>query len=204
MTNQKKSKDFNKEEYGVETRIIYEERFFVKGSKKFNYCTHWVDPITGEDLEVTPHTKLIYNRIRDEWSSYNKVGYRYFESYQSIANYLGISRSMVKDKAIPLLKRMGLVEVVQVGYNKFNMIVYGVNSVKGKLVNYNLKKEDFKKVKKEDVESKTPLEWIIKDTNSKEIEEMEARIALLKGDIFSKHLPKAGKVGFKMKTKEEG
>ena len=180
----------------VELDSIYGEQHFSMAYKKINHATHWMDG-EGELFVITPHFKIMYNYILEQYRSYNKQGKNYYESQQSIADTLGMSYDHVKKNLVPLLKTIGLIKIDKITHKRYVMTVYAPSKVSGKFVNIKLNSDKVKKKKHE--KKLTEEEYRNYKKNQDKIAMMEKELTQLRKNIF-KESP--NKVGFKMKSKE--
>jgi biotin operon repressor len=180
----------------VELDKIYGDQHFSMGYKKVNNATHWVNSV-GEKHVITPHFKIMYNYILDQYRSYNRQGKPYYESQQAIADNLGMSYDHVKKNLVPLLKTLGLIKIEKVHHKRYVMTVYTPPKalVAGKFINEKLNPKD-KKVLRE--KSLTEDEYKNYRNNQNKIELLERELLKLRQNLFKDN---AKKVGFKMKKK---
>ena len=124
---------------------------FYKASKALVQAKYFIDE-DGEQHKLTQNIKAVYIHKLDEYTFFNTQGKPYYESHQQVADKLGICLKVVNEVAIPLLKKMGLVEleckgnIVGFGRN-YHTTVHTLEMLKGVLVNPKLKAPEKKEKK---------------------------------------------------------
>ena len=123
------------------TSSYYKEEHFYMAYKKLFTASHWVCGDTGEEVKLTHNLKAVYIHKMDQYKAFKRKGQTYHESHQRVADRIGISLKTVEEKAIPLLKRMGLIQIVSESTRKHTTTMYEIKYLKGYLINKKLVKE---------------------------------------------------------------
>lgn len=123
------------------------KEYFCMAYKKLFNASHWVDPYTGEEVKLTHNIKAVYIHKMDQYNSFTKKGLKYKESHQTVADKIGVSLKVVDEVAIPLLKRMGLVEIERINLKTYYTTMIPLKYIKGWLINKKLAKHN-QRVKK--------------------------------------------------------
>ena len=129
------------------TGTYFKEEHFYMSYKKLVTASHWVDPDTLEEVKLTHNLKAVYSHKMDQFKSFTKKGKPYIESHQTVADKLGVSLKTVEERAIPLLKRMGLISIQKVNTRKYVTTMYPLKAMNGYLINKKLSKHLNKKNK---------------------------------------------------------
>ena len=167
MSNDNKSnppKDLQTDEY-------FKEGHFYMAYKKLFTASRWVDPETGEEIKLTHNLKAIYTHKMDQYKSFSKKGQLYHESHQTVADKLGISLKTVEEKAIPLLKRMGLIYIKRINTRKYITTMYELKDINGYLINKKLGKH--MKNNKSNYKSMTHEEYKRVEKNKKNLDKIK-------------------------------
>lgn len=173
----------------VDTKDSFSQEHFYKAFKLLTCATHW----KGEDgvlHKLTPSLKLVYSHRFEQYNSYTQQGLPYFENNRQVSDFIGIGYSTVADQINPLLKKMGLLEVTKVSFNKYKVVVNPVSEHKGSLLNPTLTKANYSDKKID----KSHKEWIQYQINSELIEKNIKAINLIdeenkkiRQDMFVSH-----------------
>lgn len=142
------------------------------GYKKLTMASVWVDPDTNERVKLTHNLKAVYNHKLEQYRSFKGKGLIYHESHQTVADLLSLDYDTVRKVFIPLLKRMGLLELKKVTTRRYITTVYPLSHLRGELLNSKLEKHHNKTVKEY---KRTPVTYEqIKtiDKNKKRIQRM--------------------------------
>lgn len=134
----------------IHTKDYYNEEHFYMAYKRLNTASHWVDPVTGEEVKLTHNFKAIYHHKLDQYRAFSKQGKPYKESHQRVADIMGVGLKTVEEVAIPLMKRMGLIIIEEVRPRNYHTTMFELKFIKGMLVNPKLKSHNKKKVYKKD------------------------------------------------------
>lgn len=103
--------------------------------------------LDGEIIPLKSSLKLQYIYMLNQFKGFERSQKNYHEAQQTIADRLGYSLNTVKSN-IKTLKTMGLLQVNQVNYNQYNMLLVSIEWIKGSLINEHIKdKRDNKQYK---------------------------------------------------------
>ncbi len=138
----------------METKKYYEEKHFHMAYKRLVMATEWISP-EGETVKLTHNMKAVYHHKMEQYTSFNNRGLPYHESHQTVADKLGLTAYTVKKVIIPLLKRMGLIELKKITTRRYETTMYPLKFMAGRLINSKLEKHHKKKVGQ--YEKKAPM-----------------------------------------------
>ena len=122
------------------TANYFEHWHFYKADKRFFCANYWLDTTTGEGVKLTHNVKAVYFHKLDQYKSFVTKGKTYNESHQTVADKIGVCLKTVEEVAIPLLKRMGLIHIEKLSHKRYVTTVFGLDNVRGELVNEKLSK----------------------------------------------------------------
>ncbi len=167
----------NNRDLTIENSIInqyYSGDHFYMSYKRLINSSHWIDPDNGDHVKLSHNLKAVYHHMLDQYKAFTKLGKPYKESHKRISDILGLNIKTVEEVAIPLLKRMGLLSIDQIGYNNYIKTVYPLKSIKGTLINKkidkHIKRKEYKKDKNFTFERLKNLEH-----NKKQIEKLKGK-----------------------------
>jgi hypothetical protein len=101
-------------------------------------ATHWIDPETKEAVKLTHTLKAVYSYQLAQYHGFRKADQIYHESQQRVADMLGIDITTLKKHIVPILKKMGLLRIVEITPRKYITIVFDLSNLKGSLINDNI------------------------------------------------------------------
>lgn len=171
---------------------MYETKKHQKGyncimPKTLLYATHVLNNDTGELSPFTDKAKLIYLHMFNQYRGFNRKGCKYYEAHNTIGNYFGISEKQ-SQRVIKQLKNFGLVDIVQVGYNQYNTTVYGIDKIKGVLVNTSIDEAEKIDIINEDKKLKISSDqYLARQANNKRWEQIETILREEKQQPYINH-----------------
>lgn len=187
------------------------EEFFYMAYKQLFTASHWVDPVSGEEVKLTHNLKAVYTHKMDQYKSFKRKGQVYRESAQRVADIIGVSVRTVEDNVIPLLKRMGLIRIDIRSPRDCTTTMFPLKQLRGSLINKKLQKHNKKKEgkKKTAIQTeRTEQDYKNRQANIKEkqrlieeLQETQRRLLEIDNDIFAP--PKTKGVKFSKKEKPE-
>ena len=124
----------------IKTLNYIEPWLFYKADKRLINSSHWLDLETGEEVKLTQNIKAVYFHKLDQYRGFRKSCQPYRESAQTVANIIGVSVKTVEEVAIPLLKRMGLINIEKISHKHHLTTVHSLDDVRGVLLNKQLNK----------------------------------------------------------------
>lgn len=77
-------------------KIVDVQGRFLKVGYSFLRGTHIVDRNTGEFISVSMTDKILYLFMKQRWEYFLSIGNRYYDSQESLAKYLGVSRPTIR------------------------------------------------------------------------------------------------------------
>lgn len=122
----------------INTKEYYQPWQYYKIDKVLMCASHWIDDSTGESIKLTHNLKAVYFYKWAQYQSYSYTFKPYYETALSVADTLGLCVSTVEDTIIPLLKRMGLIEIERLSPRRHVTKMIPIKQIKGELVNYKL------------------------------------------------------------------
>ncbi len=164
-----------KQEHLTTTYFNREDKdFFYMAYKTLFTASHWVDPVTEEEVKLTHNIKAVYIHKMDQYKSFSGKGMLYHESHQTVADKLGVSLKVVEETAIPLLKRMGLIYIESLSTRKHITTMYPVKLIRGYLINKKLEKHHKRVKRKKSTKDSISYEQLKNvEHNKKQIEKIK-------------------------------
>ena len=101
--------------------------------------SHWINYSTGEKIKLSAGLKLYYEYRLQRSRYFVAMGQPYSETNLSCSKALGIGTSSITNKHNPLLKAMGLLDVIRLNEGEeerhFHFEMKSINDIKGWLIN---------------------------------------------------------------------
>ncbi|WP_145598666.1 DUF6945 domain-containing protein [Yersinia alsatica] len=120
---------------------VAKTEFYIVCYKRLLYSTHIVRHDTGKEIKISMEIAMLYGYMHDQYNSYTKKGFDFFESLESIGRkFKGIDRRTVK-KMIDVLNALGLVTSVKQkqkehGYDRYHHTVFEFTEIAKNLLFY--------------------------------------------------------------------
>lgn len=159
----------------IQTKTYNDEGWFYMTYKRLVHATHWVDPLSGEEVKLSHNFKAYYHHRLDQYRAFTKQGNTYLESNRTVSDYLGIDYDMIRRDYNALLKRMGLLVIDSTIPRKPVYTLFELKYIKGWLINKKLEKHN----KKDKKTTKKGTTW----EDIKQLEKNKRSIDKIKSDI---------------------
>lgn len=158
------------DKHNKHTKDFYGE-YFTLTYEQLNNASHWVSEDGKETVKLVSALKAVYHHKLAMYKSFTKKGMIYKESHKTVAETISIDFDMVRRVYVPLLKKMGLIEIVIISPRNSYTLMYPLKDIKGSLINNNLKdKNKLKPLKNSTI---THEEFKTIEKNKQKIERMK-------------------------------
>ncbi|BAV81044.1 hypothetical protein [Vibrio phage RYC] len=124
----------------INTNKLVGAEEFTKSYKRVEWASHWVDEF-GSIHKLNDTVKRVYAYRLERYKYFKSIHKDMYEANQTVSDTLGIGKSSV-ERAMQLLKAMGLADVCQIGHNKYITHIYPPEYIKGDLVNKKIDNKD--------------------------------------------------------------
>lgn len=161
------------------TTTYNNKEWFYMSYKTLIQTTHWVDPLSGETVRLSPALKMYYHHRLDQYKAFTKLGKTYLESNRTVSDKLGIDYDMIRRDYNSLLCRMGLLTIDSSIPRKPIYTIFGLKYLRGWLINKKLGQHNTNtsKVKKKEKGNITYEDLKRIEKNKKTIDKIKNNLA---------------------------